>query len=79
MNEPDRKYRMMVLMNRTDRPRYWTFNCPICAKPLAEIVNAEVIAINDVVDMSQTATFGIGVMCFSRYCRIWYYFNLNAG
>lgn len=79
MVEPDRKYRMMVFLNRTDRPRYWTFHCPICGKPLTEIVNMEVVSINDVVDFARPEMYGTGNMCFSRYCRVWYYFNLSAG
>lgn len=80
MPEADRRYRILVLMNRSDRPRYYTFFCPFCSKPLAEITNSEVHSINDIIDMNNTASYGVGVQCLSRQCRdIWYYFNMSAG
>lgn len=76
---PDRRYRILVLMNRTDRPRYYTFHCPFCSKPLAEITNSTVSSLSDIIDMNNTASYGVGVQCLSRQCRdIWYYFNMNA-
>lgn len=71
---------MVVLLNRVDRPRYYTFYCVHCGKPLAELTNGEPIAIGDIVDMSDVNTIGVGVRCLSRFCRdVWYYFNIKIG
>lgn len=79
--EQDRRYRTMVLLQRTDRPRYWTFHCPSCTMPLCEIVNAEVVALSDLFDMQNTSIAANGVRCSGRTgngrCGIWYYFTLN--
>lgn len=79
--EPDRRYRVLVTFGRSDRPRYWTFHCPNCQKPLCEIVNADIQTMTDVIDMSNLENIGNGVRCDGRFqgrrCDIWYYFNLN--
>lgn len=79
--EPDRRYRCLVSLQRTDRPRYWTFHCPNCTMPLCEIANAEVSPITDIVDFSNTDNVMNGIRCNGRTgfgrCNIWYYFNLN--
>ncbi len=81
--EQDRRYRMLLILNRSDRPRYWTFHCIQCTMPVMEIVNAEVQAISDVVDMNNLDFIGNGTRCDGRYqngkCGIWYYTTLNVG
>ena len=79
--EDDRRYRTVHLLNRSDRPRYYTFLCYQCGYPVCEIVNAEVIASSDAMDMDNLALMGPGVRCDGRYqggkCRIWHYFSLG--
>lgn len=79
--EPDRRYRSLVSLQRTDRPRYWTFHCPNCTMPLCEIANAEVIQITDLIDYQNTDNVMNGIRCSGRTgngrCDIWWYFNLN--
>lgn len=78
--EPDRRYRMQVLLQRTDRPRYYIFHCPACTKPVCELVNSEVYAVSDAIDMQNTDLMATGVRCDGHIngqnCRIWYYFRL---
>jgi hypothetical protein len=79
--EDDRRYRCMVLLNRTDRPGVFTWHCPRCTMPVVELTNAEFVAITDTMDMDSGKQSGIGVRCDGRYqgkgCRIWFYFSLN--
>lgn len=79
MQEPDRRYRVMILLQRSDRPHYWTFACPHCKHDVAEIMNADVEAISDIVSMENANNIGIGIRCDGPYCRYWYYFKLNGG
>lgn len=80
--EADRRYRVLVLLQRSDRPRYYTFHCPQCTMPVCEIVNSDVVALSDLVDM-ETMDVGTGTRCNGRFngghCRTWYYFTLGEG
>lgn len=77
--EADRRYRVLVLLARTDRPYCYKFHCPRCTMPVAELVNTQVIAQTDVMDM-ETDRNTVGVRCDGRYqggrCNIWYYFTI---
>lgn len=79
--EADRRYRVLVLLNRTDRPSYTKFQCYRCGYPVAELVNSEVHAMTDTMDMDNSDARAIGTRCDGRYqggyCRIWYYFSLG--
>lgn len=79
--EADRKYRVMVLLQRSDRPRYWTFHCPSCTMPLCEMVNTEIVALSDLFDMQNVVMSANGIRCSGRTgdgrCNIHYYFTLN--
>lgn len=81
-SEPDRRYRMMVLLNRSDRPTHMKFHCPRCTMPVGEIINSEIVAITDAMDISNIDVVGAGVRCDGRYngrrCNVWYYFTLGA-
>lgn len=86
--EPDRRYRVLVLLQRSDREKYWTFNCPRCTMPVCEILNAEIEAISDLISIENIENVGNGVRCDGRLgrdtlgqtikCNIWYYFKLNG-
>lgn len=78
--EADRKYRIMTLLQRADRPSYFIFHCPFCGQRLAEILNADVMALNDVIDMRSTDNVGVGMRCEGQImgvpCRTYVYFKL---
>lgn len=79
--EPDRRYRVLVNLTRSDRPRYWVFSCPHCKQDVAEINNSLIASMSDLIDYD-AANELVGVRCDGRYaqgrCGIWYYFKLNA-
>lgn len=75
--EPDQRYRTLISLHRTDRPRYWTFSCINCKADICEMVNTDVLAISDLLDMQNVEIAGPGIRCTGRYCRRWYYFNLS--
>lgn len=79
--EADRRYRCLVSLQRTDRPRYWTFHCPNCTMPLCEIVNAEVVDMRDLINFQNQDIIANGIRCDGRTghgrCNIYFYFNLN--
>lgn len=74
--EPDRRYRTLVVLQRSDRPKYWTFHCPHCTEPLGELTNTEIVAISDTFDMQNTNLATAGLRCSGKYCRRWYYFSI---
>lgn len=75
--ESDRRYRVMVLLQRSDRPKYWTFNCPQCTMPVCELNGVDVIGLTDLVALGADDTGLVGVRCDRGSCRWWYYFKLN--
>lgn len=80
--EPDRRYRMMVLLARTNRPTNFKWHCPRCTKPLGELINVEPIAVTDVMDMTNPDMVAVGFRCDGRYdgerCNVYYYYSLNS-
>lgn len=80
--EADRRYRVMVVLARGDRPETIKWHCPRCTMPVAELVNSYVTAMSDVMEMDNGNLAGAGVRCDGRFqgrrCSIWYYFNLGA-
>lgn len=79
VTEPDRRYRMLVMLARSDRPNHWKFHCPKCQKPVAELVNHEVIGLSDVIDMESSSA--VGIRCDGRFegarCGTWFYYSLG--
>lgn len=81
--ETDKRYRMLVNLVRSDRPRYWTWHCPHCTMRVAELANAEVMSITDLIDMTNMDKQLVGQRCGGRSptgmgrCDFWYYFNLS--
>lgn len=82
MAENDRRYRIMVNLVRTDRPRYWTWHCPHCQFPGGEMVNTEIASMTDLMDMGNLEKAMVGHRCGGRSpigrgrCDFWFYFNL---
>lgn len=81
--EADRRYRVLVLLNRTDKPVYMKFLCPRCGMAVSELINSEVKALSDTQDFDNTSLNAVAVRCDGRYdngyCRIWYIFALGYG
>lgn len=75
--EKDRKYRTLVMLQRSDRPRYWTFHCPNCQQPIAELNNRDIYSMTDMFNPLSTANGGVGTRCPGPNCRRWYFFQLN--
>lgn len=80
--EDDRRYRILVNLVRSDRPRYWTWNCPHCQYRVCELANGEVTSMTDFIDMQNMDKTLVGMRCGGRSptgigrCDFWYYFNL---
>lgn len=73
----DKRYRILVLLQRTDAPKYWTFKCSHCGSDVQEIANAEIEAMSDVVAIPGSDIL-LGRRCDGPYCRYYYYFKLNG-
>lgn len=74
--EPDRRYRVWVQLQRSDRPRYWNFICPHCGTPLVELVNKDIFVIKDFFDPQNLNNSAVGIRCGGKYCRFTYYFSV---
>ena len=60
---PDKRYRCLVTLIRSDRPRYWNFLCHNCGAKVVELQNLEVIGIDDFYDPQNVNNSGIGRHC----------------
>lgn len=79
---PDKRYRVLVNLQRSDRPRYWNFLCMNCGSKLVELQGLEVLAISDFFDPSHVANAGIGKHCKGTLrdglpCQYSYFFNVQ--
>lgn len=85
--EDDRRYRMLVTLERSDRPVAFTFHCPRCTRRVVELVNADITNISDISDFSNSDTPLVGHRCdgytdagykdgriVHDRCHVWYYF-----
>lgn len=80
---PDRRYRILVTLMRSDRPRYWNFLCHNCGSKIVELMNEEVIGIDDFFDPQNPSNHGVGrhckgIMDTGLACPYSYYFQLSA-
>lgn len=75
--DSDKRYRTLVLLQRSDRPKYWTFHCVNCKQVVAELANHDVYALNDMYNPQDTSNHVVGIPCSSPLCRRWYYFLLQ--
>lgn len=78
----DKRYRCLVTLARSDRPRYWSFLCINCGSKLGELMNREVIGIDDFYDPQALQNGGYGRHCKGTLadglpCHYSYFFNLN--
>lgn len=72
--EEDQRYRIVVNLHRTDRPKYWIYSCPNCHADIFELNNCDVISETDIFDARLSL---VGRRCPGKYCRRYYYFNLS--
>lgn len=82
--EPDRRSRMLIMLQRADRPIYTVWHCPYCTNQLCEILNANVTAMSDLVATEDINNVGVGFKCNGRSfisptgkCNTYFYFKLG--
>lgn len=73
----DKRYRILVLLQRSDRPKYWTFKCNHCGYDVQDLTNVEVEAVSDLVELPGNDVL-IGRRCGGPYCKYHYYFKLSG-
>lgn len=77
--EADRRYRVLVLLERSDRPVNWKFYCPRCQMPVAELINQDIVTMTDMIDMENIDNALVGARCDGRFqggrCNVWFYFK----
>lgn len=74
--EPDRRYRILVQLVRSDRPRFWSFHCPNCKVKVIEFQNMDMYSMTDFYDAKNTANHAVGIRCDGVLCKYYYYFML---
>lgn len=81
--QTDTKYRILVLLQRSDRPDFFSFHCPRCNMKVADLANGQMVGMTDVIDFDSRFNLGIGVPHRGRlgdgngFCSIIYYFTLG--
>lgn len=75
--EPDKRYRVLVQLIRSDRPRFWKFHCPHCKHPLVELQNKDIEVITDFYDPQNLNNGAVGIRCDGPYCRYYFYFTVS--
>lgn len=78
---PDRRYRMLVSLIRSDRPKYWNFLCVNCSSKVVELQNYDVIGLDDFYDPQNPNNAGVGRHCKGTLptgapCQYSYFFKL---
>lgn len=79
---PDRRYRILVNLIRSDRPRYWNFLCHNCGSKVVELMNQEIAGLDDFFDPQNVNNHGVGRHCKGTMigglpCPYSYYFQLS--
>lgn len=78
----DRRYRLMVTLVRSDRPRYWNFSCFNCSSKVCELANRDVLDISDFYDPQDVNNSGTlkhckGTLPDGLPCPYSYFFNVS--
>lgn len=81
-SQPDRKYRILVQLQRADRPRYWNFLCNNCGTKVVELQNYEILSMTDFYDPQSPTNAAVGRPCKGYVhgqgsCPYTYFFVLN--
>lgn len=89
IEEPDRRQRMWVTLQRTDQPVTYKYYCMKCGTPFpfTELVNYEPLVVTDMIDTTNVNQGAVGVRCPGKYfdqdqhrlvnCRVWYYWSMG--
>ena len=80
--EQDKRYRVIVTLIRSDRPRYWNWLCVHCGSKVVELQNYDVIAVDDFYDPQNVRNAGVGKHCKGFLpdglpCQYSYFFRLQ--
>lgn len=80
--QQDKRYRILVNLVRSDRPRYWNFKCFNCSSKIVELMNLEVLDATDFYDSQNLNNSGIGRHCKGTLddglpCPYSYFFNVH--
>lgn len=78
----DKRYRVLVTLMRSDRPRYWNYLCFNCGRKIVELQNLEVIGVDDFFDPQNLNNSGIGQHCKGESpngaaCLYTYFFHIQ--
>lgn len=80
----DSRYRCLITLIRSDRPRYWNFKCfnDGCDYKVAELQNYEVLAADDFYDPQNVNNAAVGRHCKGTLpngtaCPYSYFFKLG--
>jgi hypothetical protein len=80
----DKRYRVLVTLIRSDRPRYWRFKCfnDECPAYIVDIQNMEVVGVDDFYDPQNVNNTGIGHHCKGTLpnglpCQYSYFFHVQ--
>ncbi len=79
---PDKRYRILVTLIRSDRPRYWQFLCSNCGSCIVDLQNLEIYTIDDFYDPQNINNTGIGRHCKGSLsngssCQYSYFFHVQ--
>lgn len=61
--QPDRRYRILVSLMRSDRPKYWNFLCNNCGSKVVELQNYDVLDMTDFYDPRNINNAAVGRHC----------------
>lgn len=80
---PDKRYRIMVTLMRSDRPQVWNFICSNCGSKVCELNNSRVIDMTDFYDPQDLINSGNSRHCKGTLpnglpCPYTYFFNLHV-
>lgn len=80
--EPDRRYRVLINLQRADRPRFWNFLCHSCGSKVVELQNYEIIGVDDFYDPQNLNNSAVGKHCKGTMpnglpCKYSYFFKLQ--
>lgn len=78
----DTRYRMMVTLIRSDRPKYWNWLCNNCGAKVGELDNVDVFDITDFYDPADLNNRGFTKHCKGTEssgmpCQFSYFFNFG--
>lgn len=75
----DNRYRLLITLIRSDRPRYWNFLCFNCGHKVVELQNLEVLTVDDFYDPQNINNAAVGKHCVGneKLCPYTYFFKVS--